>query len=103
MKGSEILEKIIKAFRSVGASEPDASQNLIFFDTGWLDEQELAIALENEFSSEIKKSTYEICQERGHASSGQILTSIPPWNVCKFCGTYYRKESGVEIESNIPK
>jgi len=45
---------------------------------------------------------YEVCRERGHTPSGQVLTSNPPWNVCKFCGTHFRYEQRL-IESNTPE
>jgi len=43
---------------------------------------------------------YRICQERGHVTSGLVLTSSPPWRECKHCGTAYRiEESVVELGS----
>lgn len=44
---------------------------------------------------------YNVCNERSHESDGQLLTSNPPWMVCKFCGTYFRYEQRL-IESNVP-
>lgn len=49
-----------------------------------------------------RREAYEVCQERGHTDSGRILTSDPPWRVCKFCGTWYRHESHM-VEGNVPE
>ena len=35
---------------------------------------------------------YLECQKRGHTASGEVLTSAPPWDVCKYCGVPYRYE-----------
>lgn len=45
---------------------------------------------------------YLICQQRGHESSGMTLTSSPPWEVCRFCGTHYRHEVNL-VEQNVPE
>lgn len=45
---------------------------------------------------------YRICQKRGHAPSGTVLASNPPWQVCEFCGTHYRWSEPKLIESNVP-
>ena len=39
-----------------------------------------------------RRKTYEICKERGHQPSGMMLSSNPPWETCKRCGTAYRWE-----------
>lgn len=44
---------------------------------------------------------YQICKERGHQPGDVLLTSDPPQNICKHCGTYYRVETRV-VESNVP-
>ncbi len=47
---------------------------------------------------------YKICQIRTHESSSMQLTSNPPWDVCKHCGTGFRYEITRELkECNIPK
>ncbi len=32
---------------------------------------------------------YLICQKRGHSPSNMVTASVPPQNICKWCGTYY--------------
>ena len=44
---------------------------------------------------------YEICKDRGHEPDNIMLMSMPPWNICKHCGTQYRYESTL-IERNYP-
>lgn len=44
---------------------------------------------------------YEVCKERGHAPSAKVIATIPPWNVCRYCGTSYRSQSILE-EQNVP-
>lgn len=44
---------------------------------------------------------YRICQKRGHQPDSIILTSNPPKNVCKWCGTHYTTKKEV-IETNFP-
>lgn len=49
----------------------------------------------DEYLKKAKKLSYQrylICKERGHQPSDITLLSIPPWNVCKHCGTKYRRE-----------
>ena len=46
-------------------------------------------------------AAYEVCKARGHTSNGLTLTSNPPWEVCKYCGTHYRLEI-MQIERNVP-
>ena len=45
---------------------------------------------------------YKICKERGHSPDDLILTSSPPQNICKHCGTRYRYETKL-IEFDVPK
>ena len=42
--------------------------------------------------TEDQKKQYEVCKVRGHTPSNIVLTSKPPWNVCKHCGIHYRFE-----------
>lgn len=52
---------------------------------------------------ESMKSKYEeylLCKDRGHKESGLVLTSYPPWNVCKYCGTAYRDEEELNAPIN---
>lgn len=44
---------------------------------------------------------YQICQIRGHKPSGIRLSSNPPMDVCKHCGTQYWVERVVR-EINVP-
>jgi len=46
---------------------------------------------------------YKICKTRGHEPSGIVLTSNPPWQVCKHCETHYQYSKPTLIESNVPK
>lgn len=50
-----------------------------------------------------RKEQYEICKERGHVPAPILLTSNPPWNVCKHCDTRYRYSFPELIESNVPE
>ena len=44
---------------------------------------------------------YRICAERGHVPSDVVLSSNPPWQVCRHCGTQYRYETKL-VEANVP-
>lgn len=44
---------------------------------------------------------YLICTQRGHESSELTLTSDPPWEVCRHCGTHFRYEQMI-VEANVP-
>ena len=48
------------------------------------------------------RAEYDICASRGHEPSGLTLTSNPPWQVCKHCGTHYRYETRL-VEQNTPR
>ena len=45
---------------------------------------------------------YAECIRRGHQTSNRVLTSNPPWQVCRFCGTHFRYEQRL-IEQNEPR
>ena len=46
---------------------------------------------------------YYICKERdGHTPSGFRLTSNPPWDTCKHCGTAFRYET-ITHELQVPE
>lgn len=53
-------------------------------------------------TNEERAAAYAICRERGHVDSGVLLTSMPPWNVCKHCGTNYRHTQPELVEQNPP-
>lgn len=44
---------------------------------------------------------YAVCQRRGHDGSGHVLTSIPPKQICRWCGTHFWTEH-VAHEGNAP-
>jgi hypothetical protein len=45
---------------------------------------------------------YLICKDRGHSASDVLLTSSPPLNICRFCGTSYRYAIQETLEMNAP-
>lgn len=45
---------------------------------------------------------YRICLDRGHQSDGLVLTSIPPQQRCKWCGTRYFYTEPEMIEMDAP-
>lgn len=48
-------------------------------------------------------AAYQVCKVRGHTPSGFVATSNPPWNSCKFCGTYYRFTKPELVEMYVPE
>ncbi len=49
---------------------------------------------------EIIDAEYDICQRRGHVSSGHGLTMGmgPTWTRCSYCNVYYRFTEPVMVE-----
>lgn len=52
--------------------------------------------------SKSRWDAYQICRERGHQASGELLTSNPPMNVCMYCGAWFRYERQL-VEGNVPE
>jgi hypothetical protein len=48
-----------------------------------------------------RRVEYETCQKRGHQRSGYVLSSVPPKDVCKWCGTAYWYTTELH-ESQVP-
>lgn len=57
--------------------------------------------LEDHIKAKQRRDEYEICMRRGHQPSNTVLTSYPPKNVCKWCGTHYYRADRIH-ESNVP-
>ncbi len=38
----------------------------------------------------INKEEYIICKRRGHEAGGTVLTTNPPWQICKYCKMAFR-------------
>lgn len=75
-------------------------QTCRFCGTEYRTESEVLEILYSERSARSSAATR--CSERGHAPSGEIKTSNPPWYVCKFCRAAYRTEPKL-VERNAPE